>query len=87
MKGPPGPVGLTGRPGPVVSKGLALGRVTSTPHGHIAHTVLLPHLSPKGLPGYPGLKGELGEVGPQVSSGGTWREWIRWQKLPTEVTG
>lgn len=26
MKGPPGPVGLTGRPGPVVSKGSALGR-------------------------------------------------------------
>lgn len=87
MKGPPGPVGLTGRPGPVVSKGSALGTVMSMPDGHIAQSVLLPHLSSKGLPGYPGLKGELGEVGPQVSLEDMAGGWIRWEKLPTEVTG
>ncbi|VTJ54127.1 Hypothetical predicted protein [Marmota monax] len=69
MKGPPGPVGLTGRPGPVVSKGSAEKRGNSRGEGSHSSNHL-PRLSfPKGLPGYPGLKGEAGEVGPQGPRG------------------
>lgn len=67
MKGPPGPVGLTGRPGPVVSKESVWRRGdTSVEGGTSLQLHYLISLSSKGLPGYPGQKGEMGEMGPQV---------------------
>uniref|UniRef100_I3MP55 Collagen type V alpha 3 chain n=1 Tax=Ictidomys tridecemlineatus TaxID=43179 RepID=I3MP55_ICTTR len=64
MKGPPGPVGLTGRPGPVVSKGSAEKRGSSRGEGPRAPGFLPTALNSRDRRGPRGLIGPRGSPGP-----------------------
>uniref|UniRef100_A0A665U5B0 Collagen, type V, alpha 3a n=1 Tax=Echeneis naucrates TaxID=173247 RepID=A0A665U5B0_ECHNA len=71
LKGPPGPLGLTGRPGPMVRHFSVLGQLCIIPQG-LLQTLTSGDRGFDGLPGLPGNKGHRGPrglVGPRGPPG------------------